>query len=354
MTDATTRKVATAIVGLFTAVLVGGAVAILSSQSTASQVPVCVFTQPKAPYVSDTVCITLALKDTTTPAPPPAPTPPPPAPAPGPPPVPPPAPAPAPPPAPPPVPPPAPSLYPNEPGGMTTISQRDFNAKVENGWTDRGDARFAIVQDSTAPVSPANVGEALFPPTMQGGTGPIQTTTMVNGRGAKRTLYVAFWVKFSPNWVGHPSGVNKIFHIWINGGNKVYLTAQGIAGGKLTAEVHFQGLGLYDNTGPQKSISWNGTPNLNSAAAVVTRGVWHRWELVLGANTPGQYDGTADWWLDGAKVGQYTAIGYNSAIQTGAANTWQIVDWNPTYGGVNFPPPSNQQMWMDRVYISGK
>ena len=257
--------------------------------------------------------------------------------------------------APPPPPPPPPgALYANEPAGVTKISQRDFNAKVENGWTDRGDVRFSIVQDPTAPVSASSVGEALFPTTMTGGTGPIQTTTLVNSGGGKRTMYVAFWIKFSSNWYGHPSGVNKIFHIWINGGNKVYLTAQGIGNGQLAAEVHFQGLGLYDNTTLPRSISWNGWPNLNSQSAVVSRGVWHKWELVLVANTPGQYDGEAHWWFDGVKVGQYTAIGYCSATQTGSANTWAIVDWNPTYGGVGFPPPNNQQMWMDRIYISGK
>ena len=111
---------------------------------------------------------------------------------------------------------------------------------------------------------------------------------------------------------------------------------------------------MHDDTSPTRIISWNASPNMNVASSVITRDVWQKWELILGANTPGQYDGEAHWWLNGVKVGQFTNVGYCDATQTGAANTWQVVDWNPTYGGGTTTIPTDQFMYMDHVYISGK
>jgi hypothetical protein len=53
--------------------------------------------------------------------------------------------------------------HPNEPIGFVQLNTRPFNNKVENGWRDRGDWRFSIAQDGTAPVSPNNVGKHCFP-----------------------------------------------------------------------------------------------------------------------------------------------------------------------------------------------
>ena len=115
-------------------------------------------------------------------------------------------------------------------------------------------------------------------------------------------------------------------------------------------EIDFQGI----DTSGGHPISWNGYPNQNAGSAVVTRGQWAKWEIVLVANTPGQFDGKADWWLNGVKVGSYSNVGYTRATETGAPNTWHEVNWNPTWGGAGISPPQDQFMWFDHIYLSGK
>lgn len=262
------------------------------------------------------------------------------------------------------------SWTPNEPPGMTWWVERGFDAKVEHGWADRGDANFSIAQDPTAPRSPPNVGQAKYPAGMVSGVGPINT--WLDLPAGLRTLYVCYAVKISANWVGNDVGVNKMFFIHIGGGQgqggtptgRVVVSLRGQPGAApLSAEIDFQNMGTIDavtlNPATQKpyvqrAISWNGVPNLGGGAAVVPRALWKKIEIALIANTPGQYDGEAHWWVDGVKVGKYTAIGFSGALETGAFNTWKTVSWNPTYGGLGAPVPADQFMWMDSIYLSGK
>jgi hypothetical protein len=250
-----------------------------------------------------------------------------------------------------PLPPPPGGLYPNEPAGMVWNNTRSFNAKVENGWGDRGDPAFSIVSDPTAPVSPSNIGQAVYSPGLPSGSGPISTSIVLPA--GIRTLYVTYWMKMSPNWTAMSQATKVIFfHIGGSTGSaRVYSALRGTP--TMGAEIDFQGMGT-TGTGTNQAISWNGYPNQNTASSVVTRGQWVKWEIVLVANTPGQFDGTADWWMNGVRVGHYTGIGFSGATETGVKNVWQAVDWNPTWGGAGVTPPANQYMWMDHFYVSGK
>jgi hypothetical protein len=229
--------------------------------------------------------------------------------------------------------------YPNEPAGFTQITERGFDARVEQGWTDRGGNNFSIITDGTAPRSPQNVGRATFPLGFAGGTGPILTGRDIRS-GNFTSIYISFWIKLSPNWDGHTSFVNKIYHLWINGQNKVYLSAQGSNAGPLQPQVRLQGI-------PGPSITRNLTPNVGAVS--ITRGNWHRWELVVTANTVGNADGVVEWWIDGVKVGSYRDVQITSA-----SRIWTNVDWNPTWGGTGDIVPADQFMYMDHIYISGK
>lgn len=231
---------------------------------------------------------------------------------------------------------------PNEPPGLSVLTDRPFNAKVESGWTDRGDPGFHIVSDPSAPQSLPTIGEATFPLGFAGGRGPIQTDFHTTTQ--PKRIYVALWLKLSPNWDGHSSYVNKVFHIWINGVNRVYLTLTGIDSMPFTPRIALQGVN-------ETPVSRNLGPNAG-AQAKVYRGRWHLWEVELIANTPGQPDGEARWWLDGVKVGDYAGINY---LATGAAKDyWEIVSWNPTWGGAGDIVPATQYMWIDNVYVSGQ
>jgi len=230
---------------------------------------------------------------------------------------------------------------PNEPPGLTQLTDRPFNAKVELGWTDRGDPGFHIIADPTAPQSLPTIGEATFPLGFTGGRGPILTEFATTTK--PHHVYLAFWFKLSPNWDGHSSYVNKIYHIWIGQYNRVYLTLTGIDTLPFTARVALQNV----NENP---ISRNLNPNTGNLKKVF-RNVWHLWEVELIANTAGQPDGEARWWIDGVLQGDYTGINY---VPSGARDWWEFFDWNPTWGGQGDVVPSTMYMWMDNAYVSGK
>jgi hypothetical protein len=232
------------------------------------------------------------------------------------------------------------SGYPNEPNGATLISERGFNAILEDGWGWTTDPDLSIQADVGAPRSASSTGMALFRAGHPGGSAPINTW---RGLGSQfSTLYVSFWFKLSPNWYGHSSGVNKIFHIWIAGGNRVYLSAQGSSNNRLQSQVRLQGMGV-------GTVSFNLLPNQRDVE--IRRGEWHRWELVLQANTPGIGDGTAEWWIDGMLAGRHTGMGFVSSSES---NKWQTINWNPTWGGVDGTVPADQTMQFDHVRLSGK
>jgi hypothetical protein len=225
----------------------------------------------------------------------------------------------------------------HEPPGLSLILERSWSAMKELGWyDDNAPTKYSIVQDTTAPRSPANVGQQKYPAGMGAGGSPAVAE---KGIGSHQTLYVSYWVKLSSNWVGHSSGVNKQIFVWQEDQPGVYTTTQGSGTGRLSPEIHLQGTGGTVNLEP------NVLPTF-----AFTRGVWHRWELLLVNNSAGQSNGRATWWIDGTLVGDRTAVRFSSG-----GGPFNLFQWSPTYGGMEGNTvPADQFMWMDHVYISGK
>lgn len=230
------------------------------------------------------------------------------------------------------------SLWPNQPAGYSLITDRFFNAKVENGWQDRGDAAFSIVTDAAAPKSASKVGQALFRAGFPSGRGPINTWLTLRSRPTR--LYGSFWLKLSSNWYGNDAGVNKVFFIWVHGNPSVFFNVGGAGMNPLQAQFRLQNVPV----GP-----YNLMPNLGRSGAIV-RGRWHRIEFVLLSNTGGLPNGEVHWWLDGVKIGAHKGLTFASSTQS---NWWEIFSWNPTYGGMGSPVPHDQTMRMDHIYLSG-
>ena len=236
---------------------------------------------------------------------------------------------------PPPLPPPTGS---REPTDFALITEREFAQKVESGWLDRGDANFSILPVEDAPRADDRVGQALFPAGFVAGSGPINTYYNISGN-IKR-LYMGVWVRFSANWQGQEAGVNKIIFIWIDAKPNVFLNAQGVGSGPLTPSINLQ-----NNVGGAVRL----TPNIKPGATF-TRGEWHYWEVLLTANTVGQRDGTVQWWLDGEEIGRYSGVG----PARDASNRWEIISWNPTWGGAGGTVLQNMWQQIDYVRVSGR
>ena len=231
-------------------------------------------------------------------------------------------------------------LWPNEPAGFTTVVNRPFDAVAELGWG--ASSLLTVVTDLTAPKSAPLVGQITFPAGFGGGFEPAATwTDGVDSRGFTR-MYLSFWVKLSSNWQGHNSGVNKIGFVWMHDNPVVYFSEQGSGSGNLEAQLRLQ-----NTPAPARNL----TPNL--AAVSLTRGQWHRWEVVIVANTGDQANGEAHWWIDGVKVGEYTDVLYGSSAQPKAWGGPEI-SWMPIWGGIGDTVAQTMYMWMDHMYISGR
>jgi hypothetical protein len=239
------------------------------------------------------------------------------------------------------------ATWPNEPPGFTRFTERAFNTEPPNGAAEDGwtyeyppSSGVTIVSDPTAPKSPPYVGQSLFPTGFVAGAGPTDAERYLTGT-SNTQLYLAFWLKVSPNWYGEVnSGTNKIFFIWIHNAPTVYVKYEGSGNGPLYPAISTQ-------TTPDGGVDpWSA--NANSTQQIV-RGQWHFWEVLLICNTAGNADGTIKWWVDGTLIGSHTNVPFSTASQ---GHVWQTVAWNPTYGGGGSTVPATQWQWMDHVYVS--
>ena len=246
------------------------------------------------------------------------------------------------PPPPPPPPPPPSSWTPNEPTGMTMLTDRAFNAMNESGWSDEhggSGGGFAITQDPEAPRSPAGVLRATYPAGYTSiGDGPGDSDFDLATR--PRTVYVSWWIRVSSNFYGHEAAVNKEWYLWSGNTPLMYFDASCQGTGPITPRIALQ------------DTKSNGTsdlaPNLVPSARM-PRGQWVHFEAVVVGNTAGVKDGSVDWWMNGQHIGSYT-------LQwTTGATTWNIFHLSTIWGGSGGPSlPVTMTVDWDHAYISGK
>jgi uncharacterized protein YjdB len=242
----------------------------------------------------------------------------------------------APPPPPPPPPPTGGGAWPNEPAGMTLLSDEPFNAMTENGWnvvqrqTTNGSG-VSIMSDATAPVSPSSVLAMKYAAGYQAGSEPggeyLDPATPV------KETFVGFWWKASNPWQWHPSGVNKIAFLFTAVDN-IYIMMYNDGGGP-TIQVEPQLLNDVRRLAP------------NVTATTVTLGQWHRIEWYVKYATSGtSHDGIVRWWLDGVLQGEYTDL------QTTPSSG--VVEYiiAPTWGGIGGTKTETDYYWYDHYHIS--
>jgi uncharacterized protein YjdB len=232
-----------------------------------------------------------------------------------------------------------------EPPGMAPIADRAFNSTTssygpgENGWWDSGNGALSIIQDATAPKSASNVARMTFNGGMGGGYAPSTLERQVSGT----TIYAAAWVKFSPNWQSHLSGVNKMFHFWIGGGNKLVITAAGyVPTGPLTARISLQGIASGGNNND------GGVSGTYESTVQFVRGQWHKVEVIAVANASGA-NGSVKLYVDGVLAAQCSGIQFASG-----SPSWSLVSWSPTWGGTGGTVLATMYEYVDHFYLSSK
>ena len=226
---------------------------------------------------------------------------------------------------------------------MTAIADRPFNALNESGWSDIFDVNMAFISDPTAPHSAPGILRATFPAgNAYDGSGPGGSDFTT---GNKRTLYMARWIKYSANWYGHPSGVNKMAYVHTSSGDVPVLVFSAIGAGSAPLSPYVD-LQFTVTPGGGSNLAPNLVPN-----AEIVRGQWNLLELVAVGNTAGNADGSVDWYLNGVHVGSY-AVQWQSG-----ATTWGRVHYTTIWGGYSGGAasiPALQWRDDDHLYMSEK
>jgi Bacterial Ig-like domain (group 2) len=232
---------------------------------------------------------------------------------------------------------PPPGTWPNEPAGFRVLTDQPWNALASLGWQHiNRSSQSRIVQDPTAPFSPASVLEDTYPAGLAGGNDPADDWFSFNGT---QEVYVGFWFKHSPNFESHPVG-NKIAFIWSWGTPQVDFIIGVNPPPDWPLVLVSEGFGVPGAQGAHVFF-----PNVGSGQALP--GVWHRVEVYVRNSTPlGTATGVVRWWLDGQQVGSYT----NVIMPVGTA--WNSFDQAPTWGGMGSVKMTSDYVRYDDAHVS--
>jgi len=222
--------------------------------------------------------------------------------------------------------------WPGEPAEFHALSDRAWTSLQGGGWNRRASADDRIVADPTAPQQPASALEYIYPSGFPGGSAPA---THYFSLGHRKELYIGLLWKVSDPWQGHSSGVNKIQFLYAQSSD-VAMVMYGRPGGPYELRVMPQ---WREHDG-----SWL-TPNVANVAPSL--GQWHRIEWYLKyESTPGAGDGVIKWGLDGALLGDYTALHF--------PNDAGFIEYqlSPTWGGVGDVKRETDSYRFNHTYIS--
>ncbi len=230
---------------------------------------------------------------------------------------------------------------------MTLVNQRPFTSLSEGSWSafsNFGNPGVTIISDASAPQSPSGVLSFNY---NQGylADGHAPDNCELSHTGF-RTLYVAWWCKYSANWQGHDSGTNKQIYVWDHGTNP-FIFFEGAASDAVEPILTRVALQAVVSS-PQGTDGWVDS-NLVPTAHF-TRGSWDLVELLLTGNTASTADGAVDVYLNGVHISHMATIQFSTG-----ATSWDLTRIYPVWGGVGtIPVAADQTFQFDHFYISGK
>jgi uncharacterized protein YjdB len=226
----------------------------------------------------------------------------------------------------------------NEPASMTAITDQPFTSLPSSGWTPY--FSWGLASDATAPHSPNSVFEIVYPAGYAGGNSPGLAEFAVNPN--YRQIYICMYVKYSSNWQGHNSLVNKIIHFWVGSINRLVIEGAGSGNGPLTARISLQSIAGGGNQD-------GGTAGTYESPIQFVRGQWHMVEMVAVANTGSNKDGSVDLYVDGVHAAGVSGVEFQAG-----GPLFNLVKEDPTWGGQGDVVQSTQSFRVDHIYMSGK
>jgi hypothetical protein len=260
------------------------------------------------------------------------------------------------------------SPWPGEPSGFRTITDWPYNFMVTatsgavtrggNVWNQSpGTGSAAVVPDSSAPLSPPNVAELVYPVGLPSGSAPW--TLYFNPIPPGREFYAAFWWKASANWQGDPSGINKIT-FWQDRAPSsanliVMMNNQRQRDYLLTVTLEFNQAsnGQLENAAGAGTV-WHVFGNMRGGNYVIVPGNWYRIELYFkGSTTPTSQDGVLRWWATKRGDPAPTPVGDYANANFDMPDFIQF-SFAPTWGGNSGVGKLRKDSYrIDHVHVSG-
>lgn len=230
----------------------------------------------------------------------------------------------------------------NEPAGLTTRLNHNFDVKVGPNMADPYGGG-SIQQDSTAPLSPSNcLRTRLEAGALTGGT-----QLEWNSPSLMTQMFVGKYWRTNAGFQGRTVG-NKMFFMKGPNTNGVFLFNNASLNNGTGQMIFAHNTQFLDN-----SHIWadqygaTGYPNENTGT-VLRVGVWTKLEAYIKCSTTAtSRDGIVRWWINGVRVGNYTTVNY-----PGPLNLWMWTEtWDGSPGFTFATVP--WEHWIDHVYVSG-
>lgn len=228
------------------------------------------------------------------------------------------------------------SRWPNEPAGLTPLTDVPWNRLTNPGWEYFDDEviNLSIVNDSSAPRSPSNVYQHRFPVGWPAGTGGGVSWY----RLTHDELFVGMYFKHSSNWEQPLAELSKLFYVFQRRGNDrqaTFMTMAGPTGGPYTLQISNE---------PEGGAWWK----QNVADIQIVPGNWYRLEVYYKkASVSWSGDGVVRWWIDGVLAANHT----NARLRGESFTEFHL---NPVWGGGGTPSTREINIRFDHIYISGR